>query len=431
MAEQKNASENSEAMVEKKAKNPNVKFVKFDMGKPKTIKIDPDGFISVGLFKEVKITFTKIDQQVDFATVRNAIVKSTNRVLSLMKVDGVKKYYSNEDFVPGWNLGFTVMIPFTGRHDMVVQNISRMIKTLNEERNVKYRIDVKNIAMLSIDTKKQSSNNVFIKGFVAASHELRKKTKIINDKPEVITTEVNTVKGQTFLSDSVWSDDEAIRDIKSYNRYSMTLNGMYIYSQKDARDPFHCSVPFKRGFKLVVYQIGDENNNDTKFVMKRNDVSLSLCLKEREDDPRKKNAIGVYVENVETNKSIDSFEDIFFNEQDFILSNNKYLNIDEKCFEIDMFKNDVKMIQEDIYSQIEKEDENPEPATSETEKPVVEEKGGKKDSKKKSKKEKKEEPVTEVPETPVDDEPVFNDVGSLVGCEGIEDESEVPDGEEE
>ena len=94
--------------------------------------------------------------------------------------------------------------------------------------------------------------------------------------------------------------------------------------------------------------------------------------------------------------NINDFGDIFYKDKKFLLTNNEYLRIEESAVEIDMFKNDMDFINEDIFKSLEKVD------VSVEEKPKTKKKGKKNMDQKKS-----------------SEEPAFNDVGSLADIEDV------------
>ncbi len=181
----------------------------------------------------------------------------------------------------------------------------------------------------------------------------------------------------------------------------MTLNRISIYDLYDGKT-FVQSMSFKRSLKVVVYEIVN-NETDNTYKLIRNDVAISLCLRDREGDEsefKKKDAIGAYVENIETTKTIQDFnKDVFYENGEFLLTNNEFLRIDEKSLEIGMLKNDIEFINEDIFKSLEKED-----VVSTEEQP-------KKKNKKNAAKKKVEKPV---------EEPTFNEVGSLADIEDVD-----------
>ena len=382
-------------------KNPNVKFVRFDMNRPKMFNCTKDHFVTVTLYKEMNIMFEAKSPAIDLKGSKDAIISSVGRIISLMRCEGVQKYYGTDSLrTDRPNYVESVLIPYSGRQDLIIKNINNMLKQLSDEGDVVCKTFVKNVAMLQINTTREQKN-VFIKGFVSASHETNSKKKFINGKPTFTKVERNTVKGQTFLSNSVWNTDEAYKDIDNYNRYSMTLNRISIYDLYDGKT-FVQSMSFKRSLKVVVYEIVN-NETDNTYKLIRNDVAISLCLRDREGDEsefKKKDAIGAYVENIETTKTIQEFnKDVFYENGEFLLTSNEYLRIDEKSLEIGMLKNDIEFINEDIFKSLEKED-----VVSTEEQP-------KKKNKKNAAKKKVEKPV---------EEPAFNEVGSLADIEDVD-----------
>lgn len=379
----------------KKEKGPSA-FVKFDMNRPKTINVTKDRFVTTVLYKELNIMFEAQVKTIDLAGTKDAIIKSVNRIIKLMRCEGVQRYYSTDELKADKpNYIMSVLVPYFGRQELVIKNIMNMLKQLSDEGDVLCKGFIKNVALISVDTTKEQKN-VFIKGFVSASHETITKKRFIDGNPKISKIEKNNIRGQTFLSNSVWNSDESYKDIGNYNRFSMILNRISIYDPYDGK-VFTNSVPFKKSFKTIAYQIVN-NESDNTYKLIRNECTISLCLKDREDSTServKKDAIGVYVENNETSMNINDFRDIFYQDKKFLLTNNEYLRIDETAVEIDMFKNDMDFINEDIFKSLEKEDV------------AVEEKPKTKKKETKKKMEKKTE------------EPTFNEVGSLADIEDV------------
>lgn len=382
----------------KKEKGPSA-FIKFDMNRPKSINVTKDRFVTTVLYKELNIMFEAQTKTIDLAGTKDAIIKSVNRIIKLMRCEGVQRYYSTDELKADKpNYIMSILVPYFGRQELVIKNIMNMLKQLSDDGDVSCKGFIKNVALINVDTTKEQKN-VFIKGFVSASHETITKKRFIdgNPNPKISKIEKNNIRGQTFLSNSVWNSDEAYKDIGNYNRFSMILNRISIYDPYDGKT-FSNSVPFKKSFKTIAYQIVN-NDTDNTYKLIRNECTISLCLKDREDSTSeyvKKDAIGVYVENNETSMNIGDFRDIFYQDKKFLLTNNEYLRIDENAVEIDMFKNDINFIDEDIFKSLEKEDV------------LVEEKPKKKNSKGEKKMEKK-----------TDEEPAFNDVGSLADIEDV------------
>lgn len=375
-------------------------FVKFDMNRPKSINVTKDHFVTTVLYKEINIMFETQVKTIDLVGAKDAIIKSVNRIIKLMRCEGVQRYYSTDELkMDKPNYIMTVLVPYFGRQELVIKNIMNMLKQLSDEGDVTCKGYVKNVALVSVDTTKEQ-NNVFIKGFVSASHEtITKKRFIDGNPPKISKIEKNNIKGQTFLSNSVWNSDEAYKDIGNYNRFSMILNRISIYNPYDGK-VFANSIPFKKSFKTIAYQIVN-NESDNTYKLIRNECTISLCLRDREESSEsgyvKKDAIGVYVENNETTMNINDFRDIFYQDKKFLLTNNEYLRIDENAVEIDMFKNDIGFINEDIFKSLEKEDV------------PVEEKPKKKSQKKGKNMDQKKS----------SEEPAFNDVGSLADIEDV------------
>lgn len=385
-------------------KNPNSKFVGFDVDRARCIETTKDGFFTIQLFKEMRILFELNVKTIDPQSVKKAIINSTNHVISLVRTRGIEKFVDDEAEIniDGSNVAITLMIPFSRRQDMIVQSLTRMVENLNKEQeDVRYKVFQKNIAMFNINQGKQASGKVFIKGYVAGSHETIIKKKFVDDKPVSSKFEKTTLRAQTFLNDYVWSGEEQMRNVRNYSRYSLCLNRLNVYSQTEGKVITN-SIPFKRSFKVIIYQISDDG------VLTRNNVTVSLCLNQNEGAKRKV-AVGVFLENVETTKNISDFnKDIFYENEKFLLTENPYLHISDTVPEVDIFKNDLYMIQDDIFSELKF---NPSENQNEPKK------GGKKSGKKKKETEEvKEEDVKNDHE----EGQSFNDVGTL--CDAVEEE---------
>lgn len=387
-------------------KNPNSKFVGFDVDRARCIEATKDGFFTIQLFKEMRILFELKVKTIDPQTVKKAIINSTNHVISLVRTKGIEKFVDDEAEIDidGSNVAITLLIPFSRRQDMIVQSLTRMVENLNKEQeDVRYKVFQKNIAMFNINQGKQASGKVFIKGYVAGSHETIIKKKFVDDKPVSSKFEKTTLRAQTFLNDYVWSGEEQMRNVRNYSRYSLCLNRLNIYSQTEGKIITN-SIPFKRSFKVIIYQISDDG------VLIRNNVTISLCLNQNEGAKRKV-AVGIFLENIETTKNISDFnKDIFYENGKFLLTENTYLHISDTVPEVDIFKNDLCMIQDDIFYEL-----TFNPSTENQNEPK---KGGKKSGKKK----KETEVVVEDVKNENEETQAFDDVGTL--CDVMTEEVE-------
>ena len=113
-------------------------FVKFDMNRPKSINVTKDHFVTTVLYKEINIMFETQTKTIDLAGSKDAIIKAVNRIIKLMRCEGVQRYYSTDEELKldKPNYVMTVLVPYFGRQELVIKNIMNMLKQLSDEGDV-------------------------------------------------------------------------------------------------------------------------------------------------------------------------------------------------------------------------------------------------------------------------------------------------------
>lgn len=389
-----------------KQRDPNTNLVRFHPTKAKEFFVGKNDFVGATLYNEVKIVFKQNDELEDetvgivpveeLKKLRDNVIKNVKRAFSILKAEDIKIFDCETELKEGkTNLALTVVVPYSGRTYIILRDIRRMIEKLNDDdERMVYRIREKNVAWITVSKNHQDSDAVFLKGFVAVSND--KFTKIDGSE-----TNMNYIKCATYINEGIGYN---VKDLIVFNRYNISLNRVNVYDTKE-EGTYIYSIPFKRSFKYIIYQVSDEDTKDpNKFMCHRNDVEISLNLKTdvNEKTGRKTTMVtGAYIKNTVAKKELGSFKDIFFEDGKWLLTNNPYIRFDPKCFEAETFQKEIATIDDCIFSTFQKEDSSE--ATTSEEKPKK--KGGKK------KKDVKEEST-------------FNDVGSLSDVPECKEESE-------
>lgn len=388
-------------------KRPKKPFVKFDGRQAKEIVVDAKAeFASIILYKELKFVYQLNVADLDVETIKSNYLKSIEKIFKLLKVEDTKIFEANFDPIVGKNaLAFTVLIPYNLSLELIMKKLFETTKFLNSNQDAviyKMRNSNRNIAWISVYKNVQANDDIFVKGFAAVSHENESEW----------SEEKNFLRAGLFLRDDLGFSEK--QDIIPFN-YGMIFNKVSLYNETDEK-VFTYTIPFKRSFKVVLYQLEGSSENK-KFSMTRNEVVFNLHLKEVEENGRtKKISSGVFVDNKQSIKEIDKFSEIFDGEDgNWILDDVRF---DANSIEASNFKGELESIDEVLIDSIDVEvdDETPSaPVENEPEKPAEE---PKKEKKTKKNKKKDTEVVAEentTPPTPTEEEEieVFNDVGSL------------------
>lgn len=426
MAEEKqNNGNGGETVVKRSPKNP---FVKFDGRQAKEIVIDSKSeFASITLYKEIKFVYQlNVDNNIDVSALKANYLKNINKIFKLLKIDDIKIYENNNEPVIGKNaIAFVAFIPYNLSMELILKKLYETVKFLNTSDDVIYKIrnNNKNIGLISIYKNIQANDDIFIKGFVAISHENQNEYQ----------DERNFLRAGTFLRDNLGFNN---KDIVPFN-YRMIFNKISLYNNDDKK-VFTYTIPFKRSFKVIFYQL-EGSSESKKFSMIRNDVVVTLQLKDVEsDDGRtKKISAGAFVNNNQTIKEINTFSEIFEGEDKWLLDDIKF---DINSIEANNFRDEIKSIDEVLIDSIDvqiDETSEEEPAdeippevveTPEEKKPATDKPKKDKKTKKKASSEATEiVPPTTNSEVKTEEVEVFNDIGSLADDEDKTEVTEIFD----
>ena len=414
MAEEKQSNGNGGETVAKRSPKNNP-FVKFDGRQAKEIVIDSKSeFASITLYKEIKFVYQiNVDAgTIDVPALKANYLKNINKIFKLLKIDDLKIYENNNEPVVGKNaIAFIAFIPYNLSMELILKKLYETVKFLNTSDDVIYKMrnNNKNIGLISIYKDVQANDDIFVKGFAAISHENQNEYQ----------DEKNFLRAGTFLRDDLGFNE---KDIIPFN-YGMIFNKISLYNNNDKK-VFTYTIPFKRSFKVIFYQL-EGSSESKKFSMIRNDVVLTLQLKDVEDDDgrTKKISAGAFVNNNQTIKEINTFSEIFEGEDKWLLDDVKF---DINSIEANNFRDEIKSIDEVLIDSIDvqiDESSSEEPA-DEVPPEVVEKLEEKKPAADKPKKDKKKKKASEATETTppteevkTEEVEVFNDVGSLVDTE--------------
>jgi hypothetical protein len=326
-------------------KKPTTAFLKFHKDQAREFLID-EKFVTVVMYKKFDFSF-RTSNTIDLTSEKNKIVKSINRVLSLMKVadvitsihDDTELHYETPNTV------FTVFIPYSDKLNIITQNLYRMVDSMNADSNrvVQYRVKTKGIAKIRINKDVNSEKNDFFKGFIATSFEYA----IKDENGNILKPAMNYLKSGSYIdADAGLSGKE----IGMFNQFNLSLTKVNLFNEPDSKhSEYDYYLNFKKKFRIITYHIYMDEHDQKRAITKVVDINLKLDNIIQTSDA--KVVVGFYLNKDVSDKPINEFNDVFINDEgeNRII---KYNAIDPNSYEFRTFQSEVDVIEENILSNI-------------------------------------------------------------------------------
>ena len=331
---------NEEVSEEEEKKPSNLKFFKFHRDQAKEFGLDENNFMNVIVFKKFDFSFNAKDG-VDLEGEKAKIVKSINRILSIMKAqDTICNVHDSELRYNGINTVYTIFVPYSEKLNIISQNIYRMINSLtSENQSISYRVKTKNIARIHLE--KEAKTIGFFKGFVAVAHENARKDAATGKE---FSPAKDYIKCASFIDANVGLTGQ---ELSTFNHFNLSLNKMSLFndSEKKFENDYNFFLSFKKKFRIVGYELF--YNSDNELCAKTSVVTVSLKSENVIQTSNQKIVRGILFSKNENIKSIKNFSDVFIGDNgENIVIDNMYL--DPNSYEMATFDTEVDIIDKNI-----------------------------------------------------------------------------------
>lgn len=406
--------------VENSDDNP-TKTIRFHGKEAKEFVLTKDSeLLKCTLYRECKFYLVPRAVEVDIDKAINALEVGVNRVLNMMKVPDVIIYDSDttkKSFVVDQGTSVvTLLVPHSETLEVILQSFHRMMQILSTDASsqVTYKMRSKNIARIVLTKNEASNENVFLKGFVAVSHEKQEENR-----------GKNYLKGITCIDLDVGL---TYADASRFNRHNMSITKLNVIGPENEEAtmedgtpyPYYPEIvfnlPFRKAFNIISYELDEECPPEKGFRAMRDNITISLRLKPASDGSNKKVATGVYVTKTSDELNVTTLRQVFTGPKNkYLLTKDAYVGFDKNSFENKTFEKEIDNLDNWLMKIIERDDYTA-PVSDEN----VEEKPKKTSTKKPSKKKAVEDSESSA---------VAVEVGSLVDVMNEECEDSVVENE--
>ena len=258
-------------------------ILRFHPVEAKEFYLDKDEFVGFTFYKKVEIVgfVPEGTSEIGIVSIVETIRENIDRTLGNIKVpDMIVNPIDIGKVKPGrMNSVFTCMIPYTGKTNLAVKGILRVVhNTINpelEKLGFGSKLRFKDMVRIRVNAglSHQKSPNVFLKALTAVSHEDPRTNR---ETGEVIGTGKDYIKTAAFAAS--WAGFN-LRDVITFNRYSLAMMKIMIYGlneQDDSGDVYEYWIPYKKNLRIVTTQFESDSSDNPQFLARTLSMTLNL-----------------------------------------------------------------------------------------------------------------------------------------------------------
>ena len=258
-------------------------ILRFHPVEAKEFYLDKDEFVGFTFYKKVEIVGFVPEgiSECGIVSIVETIRENIDRTLGNIKVpDMIVNPMDISKVKPGrMNSVFTCMIPYTGKTNLAVKGILRVVhNTINPElEKIGFgpKLRFKDMVRIRVNAglSHQKSTNVFLKAMTAVSHEDPRTNR---ETGEVIGTGKDYIKTAAFAAS--WAGFN-LRDVITFNRYSLAMMKIMIYGlneQSDSGDVYEYWIPYKKNLRIVTTQFESDSSDNPQFLARTLSMTLNL-----------------------------------------------------------------------------------------------------------------------------------------------------------
>lgn len=258
-------------------------ILRFHPVEAKEFYLDKDEFVGFTFYKKVEIVgfVPEGTSEIGIVSIVETIRENIDRTLGNIKVpDMIVNNIDISKVKPGrMNSVFTCMIPYTGKTNLAVKGILRVVhNTITpelEKLGFSSKLRFKDMVRIRVNAglSHQKSPNVFLKALTAVSHEDPRTNR---ENGEVIGTGKDYIKTAAFAAS--WAGFN-LRDVITFNRYSLAMMKIMIYGlneQDDSGDVYEYWIPYKKNLRIVTTQFESDSSDNPQFLARTLSMTLNL-----------------------------------------------------------------------------------------------------------------------------------------------------------
>ena len=258
-------------------------ILRFHPVEAKEFYLDKDEFVGFTFYKKVEIVgfVPEGTSEIGIVSILETIRENIDRTLGNIKVpDMIVNPMDINKVKPGrMNSVFTCMIPYTGKTNLAVKGILRVMhNTITpelEKLGFSSKLRFKDMVRIRVNAglSHQKSQNVFLKALTAVSHEDPRTNR---ETGEVIGTGKDYIKTAAFAAS--WAGFN-LRDVITFNRYSLAMMKIMIYGlneQDDSGDVYEYWIPYKKNLRIVTTQFESDSSDNPQFLARTLSMTLNL-----------------------------------------------------------------------------------------------------------------------------------------------------------
>lgn len=343
------------------------KIMPFHTNEAKEFMADKHEFLGFTFFKKVEINVFIPNECSEEAlgVVHSTIMNGIDGIFNTMKVPDMIAFELNPDeFKLGKvNAVFTANIPFSGKMDIVIQTIKRVvnntIKPGLESMNFDLSLRIKDMVRIGVNAglEHQANSKIFLKGFTAISHE---DPRINRETGEQIGNPKDYIKTGIYVAD--WAGWK-LRDVITFNRFSLNMAKIMVSKADDTveQSSYEYWIPYKKNLKIITYQFESGDAKNPKFLVHTTTLSINV-VKNSIMNGQKKILAGISCNRKFFNGYVSGIEEAITN-RDGVNILTIGSGADEKGRDMDTYMADVNTIDSVLFAGITKvpdeEDEAP------------------------------------------------------------------------
>ena len=337
-------------------------ILRFHPVEAKEFYLDKDEFVGFTFYKKVEIVgfVPEGTSEIGIVSIVETIRENIDRTLGNIKVpDMIVNPMDINKVKPGrMNSVFTCMIPYTGKTNLAVKGILRVMhNTITpelEKLGFSSKLRFKDMVRIRVNAglSHQKSPNVFLKALTAVSHEDPRTNR---ETGEVIGTGKDYIKTAAFAAS--WAGFN-LRDVITFNRYSLAMMKIMIYGlneQDDSGDVYEYWIPYKKNLRIVTTQFESDSSDNPQFLARTLSMTLNLSRAPVIRGSNERVALGV----IYTRKTFERYTDGL--DGAIRTADGKNLltfrtGVDEHSPEMETFMADVSTIDSVLFASITKFD---------------------------------------------------------------------------
>ena len=349
------------------------KIMPFHTNEAKEFMADKHEFLGFTFFKKVEINVFIPNECSEEAltVVHSTIMNGIDGIFNTMKVPDMIAFELNPDeFKLGKvNAVFTANIPFSGKMDIVIQTIKRVvnntIKPGLESMNFDLSLRIKDMVRIGVNAglEHQANSKIFLKGFTAISHE---DPRVNRETGEQIGNPKDYIKTGIYVAD--WAGWK-LRDVITFNRFSLNMAKIMVSKADDTveQSSYEYWIPYKKNLKIITYQFESGDAKNPKFLVHTTTLSINV-VKNSIMNGQKKILAGISCNRKFFNGYVSGIEEAITN-RDGVNILTIGSGADEKGRDMDTYMADVNTIDSVLFAGITKvPDEEEETVVKEEEK---------------------------------------------------------------